>query len=78
MLAGKSIVEAGRVLLGVTEGVELGVELVLLTPTRDFLDDDRGVILSFRKALTGVMSSCRAEAGARGVLVALLRAVRLA
>ena len=69
--------EAGRLLVGVADGVELGVELVLLTPTRDFLEDERGVMLLQRNALTGVTSSGWAVVAARGVVAALLRAVRL-
>jgi hypothetical protein len=70
-------VEVGRELDGVADGVEVGVELVLLTPTRDFLVDERGVMLLQRKALTGVTSSCWAVVAALGVTAALLRAVRL-
>lgn len=71
-----SIVEAGRETLGVLDGVTLGVELLLLTPTRDFLEDERGVMLLLRKALTGVWSSGGAVF-ARGVLPTLLRGVRV-
>jgi hypothetical protein len=38
-------------------GVPLGVDEALSTPTRDFLDDERGVTLLFRNAFTGVTSS---------------------
>ena len=72
----KSTVELGRELLGVADGVPLGVDDALSTPTRDFLDDERGVILLLRKALTGVTFSW-AAAAALGVLPTLLRAVRV-
>lgn len=54
----------------------LGVEVVLLTPTRDFLDDERGVMLLLRNGLTGVTSSCAAGV-VLGVLPTVLRTVLL-
>lgn len=48
------MVDEGRVLLGVPEGVVVGVDCVLPTPTRDFLDEERGVMLLLRNDLTGV------------------------
>lgn len=71
-----SIVDAGRALLGVPDGVPLGVDCVLLVPTRDFLDDDRGVILLLRKAFTGVDKSSLAPVFAFGVLPVSLRSGR--
>ena len=69
--------DAGRVLLGVLQGVAFGVELVLLVPTRDFLDELRGVILLLRKDLTGVERSSWEAVLPLGVLVTLLRTVRV-
>jgi hypothetical protein len=63
----KSTVEVGREVLGVLLGVPLGVDDALSKPTRDFLDEERGVILLFRKAFTGVTSSKTVEL-ARGVV----------
>jgi hypothetical protein len=70
------MVEAGREDEGVLMGVPLGEDNVLSTPTRDFLDEDRGVILLFRKAFTGVTSSCTVLA-TLGVVALLLRTVRV-
>jgi hypothetical protein len=56
--------------------VPLGVDDALSTPTRDFLADERGVMLLLRKGLTGVTFSW-AVVAARGVLPMLLRAVRV-
>lgn len=70
------MVEAGRELLGVAVGVPLGVDEALSTPTRDFLEDERGVMLLLRKGLTGVASS-RAVLLTLAVLPLLVRAVRL-
>jgi hypothetical protein len=55
--------------------VPLGVEEALSAPTRDFLDDDRGVMLLLRKALTGVTSSTMVEL-TRGVVALLVRTGR--
>ena len=63
--------------MGVAEGVALGVEDALSTPTRDFLVEERGVTLVLRKALTGVTLSLEAVAPGRGVAPVLLRAVRV-
>ena len=53
-----SMVEAGLELLGVPFGVPVGVDEAL--STRDFLEDDLGVILELKKAFTGVdMSSIK-------------------
>lgn len=71
------MVEVGRELLGVAEGVTLGVDDALSPPTRDLRDDERGVILVLRKAFTGVTLSCEATVGALGVVPLLLRAVRV-
>jgi hypothetical protein len=57
-------------------GVPLGVDEALSTPTRDFLDEERGVMLLLRKALTGVTSSSTVVL-ALGVVALLVRAVRL-
>lgn len=73
----KSIVEVGRELLGVAEGVTLGVDVALSPPTRDLRDDERGVMLLLRKAFTGVTLSTLATVGALGVVPLLLRAVRV-
>lgn len=67
----KSADEDGRELFGVAFGVSLGVDAPLSPPTRDFLDDERGVMLLFRNALTGVMFSW-ATVGSRGVVPPLL------
>jgi hypothetical protein len=67
-VSSKSTVDVGRVAVGVLDGVPLGVDCALLVPTRDFLDEERGVILLLRKALTGVERSSRGVALARGVL----------
>lgn len=56
-------------------GVSLGVDEPLSTPTRDFLEDERGVMLLFRNALTGVTFSGGAALGL-GVLPLLVRATR--
>lgn len=53
-----------------------GLVVGLPAPTRDFLDEERGVILLFRNALTGVRSSWEA-ALALEVLGVVLRVVRL-
>jgi hypothetical protein len=45
--------EVGREVVGVL----LGVDVVLSTPTRDFLDEERGVMLLLRNGFTGVTSS---------------------
>lgn len=68
-----SIDDVGREALGVTLGESLG-ELTS-TPARDFLEDERGVMLLLRKALTGVTLSCVAT-GARGVVPLLVRRAR--
>ena len=49
--------EVGREEVGVALGVLLGVDDALSKPTRDFLDDDLGVMLLLRNGLTGVTSS---------------------
>jgi hypothetical protein len=54
-----------------------GVEPALLTPTRDFRAEERGVMLLSRKGFTGVVSSCAIVLGGRGVVLTLLRTVRL-
>lgn len=73
-----STVEPGRELLGVTEGVPLGVDEALSTPTRDFLVEERGVTLLLRKGLMGVTSLCEgAGAATLGVVPLLVRAVRV-
>jgi hypothetical protein len=69
-------VELGRELEGVADGVALGEGKPLSTPPRDFLEDERGVTLLLRKALTGVTLSW-AVAAALGVVASLLRAVRV-
>jgi len=65
--------DVGREPLGVIMG-EFPGELPS-PPTRDFLEDERGVMLLFRNDLTGVMLSCVAT-GARGVVPLLLRRTR--
>ena len=70
------MVEVGRELVGVALGVLLGVDDALSTPTRDFLDDERGVTLLFRNALTGVTSTW-AVGVALGVFPLLVRTLRL-
>jgi hypothetical protein len=70
-----SIVEAGREGAGVPVGVPLGVDEALSPPTRDFLEDDRGVTLLLRNALTGVTSSTTTDL-TRGVVAVLLRTER--
>lgn len=70
------MVDAGREGFGVPEGVPFGVDCALPTPTRDFLDEDLGVMLLLIKALTGVTSSCE-EVCALEVVPTLLRGVRL-
>jgi hypothetical protein len=72
---GKSIVEAGREEVGVLIGVPLGEDKVLSTPTRDFLDEERGVMLLFRNAFTGVTSSTTTLL-TLGVVALLLRTLR--
>lgn len=67
--------EDGREATGVPEGVPLGVEPGLATPTRDVLADERGVTLLLMKALTGVMSS-GAVVFTLGVLPTTLRDLR--
>lgn len=69
--------DPGRELLGVAEGVPLGVDDVLSTPTRDFLEEERGVTLLLRKAFTGVTSLCEEAAGLAGVVPLLVRVVRV-
>lgn len=71
-----SIVDPGRELLGVAEGVPLGVDEALSTPTLDFREEERGVILLLRKGLMGVTSLCEGAA-ALGVVPLLVRAVRV-
>jgi hypothetical protein len=61
--------------VGVPEGVPLGVELGLATPTRDVLADERGVTLLLMKALAGVMSSWAAVL-TLGVVPTTLRGLR--
>jgi hypothetical protein len=61
--------------MGVPEGVPLGVEVGLATPTRDVLAEERGVTLLPMKALTGVTSSW-ADVLTRGVLPTTLRGLR--
>jgi hypothetical protein len=70
------MVEVGREETGVPDGVSFGVNGGLSKPTRDFLEDERGVTLLLRKALTGVTFSCTAMV-TRGVTPLLLRTVRL-
>jgi hypothetical protein len=72
----KSTVELGLELLGVADGVPLGVDDALSPPARDFRDDERGVMLLLRKALTGVTFS-GAAAATLGVVPTLLRVVRV-
>lgn len=43
--------------VGLPDGVPLGVEFALLAPTRDFLEDERGVTLLAMEVLVGVTSS---------------------
>jgi hypothetical protein len=69
------MVERGREGAGVLVGVPLGVEEALSAPTRDFLDDERGVMLLLRKALTGVTSSTTVEL-TRGVVALVVRTGR--
>ena len=59
-------------LQGVLVGVAFGVDCPLCVPTRDFLDEDRGVTLSLRKAFTGVDKSSRL---ALGLFLVSLRSV---
>jgi|TARA_R110002003_G_scaffold1184_1_gene22558 hypothetical protein len=73
---GNSIVDVGREEAGVLMGVPLGVEVGLSTPTRDFREEERGVTLLFRNALTGVTSSKTAVL-TLGVVAVPLRTVRL-
>lgn len=70
------MVEAGREVVGVLMGVPLGVDDALSTPTRDFLEDERGVILLLRNAFTGVTSSTTTEL-TRGVVALLVRTFRV-
>jgi hypothetical protein len=72
----KSIVEAGREVVGVLMGVPLGVDDALSTPTRDFLEDERGVMLLLRNAFTGVTSSTTTEL-TRGVVALAVRTFRV-
>ncbi len=65
------MIEVGRDEVGVAPGVLLGVDEALSKPTRDFLDDDRGVMLLLRKGFTGVTSS-RTAVFTLGVVAALL------
>lgn len=74
--SGNSVEEFGREDDGVLIGVPLGVDDALSKPTRDFLDDERGVTLLFKKAFTGVTSSYTVLF-ALGVVAALLRTLRL-
>jgi hypothetical protein len=69
-------VEFGREEVGVLMGVPLGEDNVLSTPTRDFLDEERGVILLLRNAFTGVTSSCTVLL-TLGVVALLVRTGRL-
>ena len=69
--------EPGRELLGVAEGVALGVDEALSTPTRDFLEEERGVTLLLRNALTGVTSLCDEATDLAGVAPLLVRVVRV-
>lgn len=55
----------------------LGVDDVLSTPTRDFLEEERGVTLLLRKAFTGVTSLCEEAGGLAGVVPLLVRVVRV-
>ena len=68
--------DVGREVVGVALGVLLGVDDALSTPTRDFLDEDRGVTLLLRKGLTGVLSS-RAAVLTLGVDALAPRTVRV-
>lgn len=68
--------EVGREVVGVLMGVPLGVEDALSTPTRDFLEDERGVMLLLRKAFTGVTSSTTTEL-TLGVVALLVRTFRV-
>lgn len=68
--------EPARELFGVPEGVLFGVDVLLLTPTRDFRDDERGVTLLLMNDLTGVERSSWDPVLVRGALGVLLRVVR--
>lgn len=70
------MVEVGRDVVGVLVGVPLGVDDRLSTPTRDFLEDERGVMLLLRNAFTGVTSSTTTEL-TLGVVALLLRTFRV-
>jgi hypothetical protein len=72
-----SAVDPGRELLGVAEGVTLGVDEALSTPTLDFLVEERGVTLLLRNGLTGVTSLYEDAAAALGVVPLLVRVVRV-
>ena len=68
--------DEGRELIGVVAGEALGEDAPLLTPTRDFREEVRGVTLVLRKDLAGVVSSLMGAASL-GVTPLALRAVRL-
>jgi len=71
--------EVGREEDGVWMGVPLGVDDGLSKPTRDFLDEERGVMLLLRKAFTGVTSPYAVElalALALGVVAFAPRSLR--
>ena len=68
--------DVGRELFGVAIGVLLGVDDVLSRPTRDFLDEERGVMLLLRNGLAGVVFSTAAEVGF-GVAPLLVRRDRV-
>lgn len=66
--------DEGRELVGVVPGEALGVEELLLTPTRDFLVVVRGVTLTLRCDLA---ASSLTGAASLGATPLALRAVRL-
>jgi hypothetical protein len=74
-LGGKSVMDVGRDEDGVLMGVPLGVDDGLSKPTRDFLDEERGVTLLLRKAFTGVTSPYGVVL-ALGVAALVLRSLR--
>ena len=67
------MVEVGRELFGVALGVLLGD--IASTPTRDFLVEERGVMLVLKKGFAGVVVSTLAVL-ALGVVPLLVRVVR--
>jgi hypothetical protein len=69
-------VEAGRVFAGVLDGVPLGVDVELMVPTRDFLEEERGVTLLLMNDLTGVAKSSRLTVASLGVVLASVRTLR--